>query len=673
MEQLKERSEKEVHLRDYLRVILKRRSAAIAFFVVVVVTITVGSFAMKPIYRATCRVLIERENPNTVKIEEMLAVDANSTDYYQTQYGILESRLLAQRAIKELGLQDQPEFNPKPKKGWFWFNPKQFLATALRKIKVLSPSPADEGEQLSFRENQLINAYVSRLTIKPIRNSRLVDISFDSHDPKLAALLANTHARLYMEYNLERKFIIAQDAVQWLSKKTQEMQKELESTGQGNLGERDNLIAQNLRNLNGTLTQGKTGRDKGRNNLYTELNNKSSQNPSSNESVTKVLENPLIQELKAQLVKLEGELSESSKKYGSKHPQMIRLRSQIAQLRAKIAQEISKITQGVDSEHRIILAKEISLISVVDPARVPDTPARPKKRLNFLLAVVVGLMGGVGLAFFFEYLDPSVKSSEEVEAQLGMPFLGHVENINSMVSSKANGALVTLHHPTSHIAEEFRTIAMNILFSIPDKQGKIIIITSALAEEGKTTTAANLAIVMAQIGKRVLLIDADMRKPIIHTLFDVEKAPGLSDFLAQGANLSSLIVRTSIKDLSIISAGTPPPNPSVLLLSPKMAGFIAGMRKKYDLVILDSPPAMMMSDTPAMAPAADGVVMVIKSGVTPRPTVQKAIQQLVQANAKLTGAVLNCHDIKGEGYYYHYYRDYYHRYYGGSEGKEERV
>jgi succinoglycan biosynthesis transport protein ExoP len=656
MEQLKKRSEGEINLRDYLRVILKRRWAALSVFVVVVVTITVGSFAMKPVYRATCRVLIERENPNTVKIEEMLAVDANSTDYYQTQYGILESRLLAQRAIKELGLEDYPEFNPKPKNGWF---------------SILSPFPTHEGGELSEREDKLIKAYVSRLTIKPIRNSRLVDISFDSHDPELAAQLANTHARLYMEYNLERKFIISQDAVQWLNKKIQEIPKEPDSSGHGNLGERDNLIAQNLRNLNDALTQAKADGNKGRK-LYTELNESSAQNPSSIGSVTEVLRNPLIQELKAQLVKLEGELSENSMKYGSKHPQMIRLNSQIAQVRAKIAQEMSRITQGSDTENRINLAKEISLISIVDPARAPDSPARPKKLLNILLAVVVGLAGGVGLAFFFEYLDPSIKNSEEIEAQLGMPFLGHVENINSVASGKNNGALITLHDPTSHIAEEFRTISMNILFSIPDKPGKIIIITSALAEEGKTTTAANLAIVMAQIGKRVLLIDADMRKPVIHTLFDVEKAPGLSDFLAQDVALSSLIVRTSIKDLSIISAGTSPPNPSVLLLSPKMAGFIEGMKKKYDLVIIDSPPTMMLSDTPAMAPAADGVVMVIKSGVTPRPTVQKAVQQLVQANAKLTGAVLNCHDIKGEGYYYHYYRDYYHRYYGKEE-KQERV
>jgi succinoglycan biosynthesis transport protein ExoP len=641
MEPLKERSEREINLRDYLRVILKRRWAAISVFVVVVVTITVGSFAMKPVYRATCQVLIERENPTAVKIEEMLAVDANSTDYYQTQYEILKSKLLAQRAIQELGLEDYPEFNPKPKK------------------------------QLPDRENQLIKAYEGRLTIHPIKNSRLVDISFDSHDPKLAAHLANTHARLYMEFNLERKFGISQDAVQWLNKRIQEIPKELASSGQGNFGERDNLIAQNLRNLNDALTPAKADKNKGRN-LYAELNESSAQNPSSIGSVTEVLRNPLIQELKAQLVKLEGELSENSMKYGPKHPQMIRLNSQIAQVRAKIAQEMSRITRGSDTENRINLAKEISLISIVDPARVPDAPARPKKLLNFLLAVVVGLMGGVGLAFFFEYLDPSIKNSEEIEAQLGMPFLGHVENINSVASSKNNGALITLHDPTSHIAEEFRTISMNILFSIPDKSGKIIIITSALAEEGKTTMAANIAIVMAQIGKRVLLIDADMRKPVIHTLFDVAKAPGLSDFLAQGADLSSLIVRTSIKDLSIISAGTPPPNPSVLLLSPKMAGFIEEMRKKYDFVIIDSPPTMMMSDTPAMAPAADGVVMVIKSGVTPRPTVQKAVQQLVQANAKLTGAVLNCHDIKGEGYYYHYYRDYYHRYYG-SEGKEERV
>jgi len=670
MEPLQQRSEREVHLRDYLRVIFRRRWAVIACFVVVVVTVTVGTFAAKPVYRATCQVLIERENPDMVKIEEMLAVDANSTDYYQTQYEILKSKLLAQRSIQKLDLEDNPEFNPKPKKRWF--SPQKFLAAALRKIKILPSSPEHEGEQLPDRENRLINAYENRLTIQPIRNSRLVNISFDSHDPKLAALLANTHAKVYMEYNLERKFTISQDAVAWLDKKIKEIQGELDASGQGDFKERDDLIAQNLRNLNDALTLGKTEGNK-KHNLYPGLN-KSSSNPSSITSVTEVLQNPLIQELKAQLVRLEGELSERSKKYGPKHPQMIRLGSQIAQVRAKIDQEISKITHNIDTEHRIILAKEISLISIVDPARVPDTPAKPNKRLNVLLAVLVGLMGGVGVAFFFEYLDPSIKSSEEIEAQLGMPFLGHVANITSVLAGKGknDGALITLRHPTSHSAEEFRTIATNILFSIPDKPGKSIIITSALAEEGKTTMAANLAIVMAQIGKRVLLIDADMRRPAIHSLFDLERAPGLSDFLAQGADLASIVHQPPVKDLFVISAGTPPPNPSALLLSQKMADFITSMREKYDLVILDSPPVIMMSDTPAMASVVDGMVMIIKSGVTPRPTVQKAVHQLAQVAAKLTGAVLNCHDIKREGYYYHYYRDYYHRYYG-REGKGNRV
>ena len=731
MEQFGERPEKEVQLWDYLNVVLKRKWAALAFFVVVVVVVMVGTFATKPVYKATCQVLIEREAPKVVKIQEVLSLDARyGFDYYQTQYELLRNSFIAQWAIKELELEDHPEF--KQKKGF-----AAALARGLKNLLIYSVVYSkNKKTHTPDKEAQLISAYLSRLKIGPIRNSRLVNISFETHDPELAAQMANTHAKLYIQYTWERKLNASQDAAQWLDQQIKEVKKKLEVSEEAlqkyqrehnivsiDFGERKNegIGNQKIIDLSGALTQAKTIRME-KENIHKEIE-RISGNPGMIESMPAVVNNPLIQQLKADYIKLKAEYSELSKKFGPKHPQMVRLESQRGEIRGRIAQEAREIARSIETEYRIALAKEQSLIeelkrqkgetlepnekeiqynvlkrdveatrslfdsllqriretslteelnltniSVANPARAPKSPIKPKKSQNLILALIVGLTGGVGIAFFFEYLDPSIKSSVEIKGQLGLTFLGHVEKMESVDSHSGDKGLVALHHPQSPVTEEFRYIATNILFSIPDKPQKVILITSAIAEEGKSTVAANIAVVMAYAGKKVLLIDADMRKPTIHSLFDVLQEPGLSNHLAQGADFSSFIRQSSTKGLHLVAAGTSPPNPSELLFSQRMADFIEAMRDKFDIIILDSPPVMMLSDAPAVAQGTDGVIMVVKSGATARPIIKKAVQQLLQVGARLTGAVLNCHDITSESYHYHsYYRDYYHRYYGKEE------
>lgn len=734
IEPLEERPAREVHLKDYLNIILKRKWALITFFIVVVVIVMVNTSSMEPVYRATCQVLIERESPKILNIQDVLSVDARwGYDYYKTQYEIIKSKIIAQRAIKELGLENHPDFNPKPQKNSF--NPKRVLASVLSGIKDLifhaRDSSGSQGTQPQDRENQFINAYLGRLTIEPIKESRLVNISFDSHDPKLAARAANTHAKLYIEYGWERKFTTSQDAVRWLNKQLKEAKSKLEASEQQlqhykrendlvsiDFGEKHNIILEKLSDLNSALTAAKTTRIE-KENLYNELK-RISKNPNLAESIPGIVNNQFIQNLKTQYVTLLGEYSELSQKYGSQHPQMIRLRSQIEEIRGKISQEVRKIARSIETEYRVALAQERSLlaaledqkkealklnqkeiqynvikresesnrsmyesllkrmkeaslteelkvtnISIVDLASVPKSPVAPNKSRSLMMAIVVGLMGGIGLAFFFEYLDRSIKSSDDIRTELGLPFLGHVEHMNSSVPKAKNGRLITLHHPESPIAEQFRTISTNVLFSVPDRSNKVVLVTSTVPQEGKTLLAVNLAIVLARTGKRVLLVDTDTRNPHIHSFFNVKRNPGLSDFLGQGVDLAALVHRTRVNGLYVISAGTAAPNPAELFISKRMATFIEEIREKVDFVIFDAPPTLMLSDPLTLAPVVDGVLMVIRSGATPRSTIQKAIQQLVQVNARLIGAVLNDHDVKAESYYHHrYYRDYYHRYYG---------
>ena len=704
------KSEKEAHLKDFLAIIIKRKWVLIAFFVVVVVTMMVRAFSIQPIFQATCQVLIEREAPKVVKIEEVMALDARWGDeYYETQYELIRSNLIAQRVIKELNLAEHPEFSTE-----------------------LVHSTA-KGDQLKKSEARLIHPYLSRLSINPVKNSRLVNINFESYDPELAARIANTHAKHYIEHSWERKFDTTQDAVQWLKQQIKGVRKKLEVSEEElqhyrkksdlvslDFGERHNIIIQKLHDLNNTLTHAKTTCIE-KENLYDELN-RISEDPVMIESIPAVLHNPLIQGLKLQQVNLEGEHSELSQKFGPEHPQMIRLRSQIKEIRGKITRETKKIAQSIETEFRVAQAKEKSLekalvvqkkealalnqkeiqynllkrnveinssiyesllkrlnettiaedlevtnISIVASAVAPKTPVKPNKSRSFMLAMVIGLMGGLGFVFFVEYLDRSVKSSEDIEEKLGMLSLGNVETLTSPHSEK----LITLHDQKSIITEELRTVASNLLFSIPDRPNKVILVTSALPQEGKTFLSTNLSVVLAEMGKRVLLIDVDMRNPSVHSLFKIDKAPGLSDYLLDGDMPLVHIQETQANNVSVMSAGTSVPNPAELLMSQRMSSFIKKMRENEVFIILDAPPVMMLSDTLNLASLVDGVVMVVKSSVTPCATIQKSIQQLEQINAKLVGAVLNKHNISRESYYNRYYYRDYHYYLKGN--KRERA
>jgi capsular exopolysaccharide synthesis family protein len=725
-------NEREFHVQDYLKVILRRKWIVLAFFVIVVVTVAINSFSARPAYEATCQVLVERQTPHVANIKEVVTVDAWWLDYYQTQCEIIKSKRIAQAVIDQLDLEHDLAFNPALQRKRFSLNlsPKKAMATMVKGINnILESSPPRDQDILQpRRETGLLGTYLGMLDVEHIEDSRLINVSFVTRNPELSARLANAHAKQYIQQSLEMKFATTKDAVAWLNQKIKEAKVNLRESEEGlqhykeahdlvslDLGDASNIVVQKLNDLNSSLTEAKTARIE-KENLYRELQRISSK-PDLIESIPTVANNEFIQELKAQYFALAGAYSELSQKYGPQHPQMKQLRSQVHEIDRKLGQEIRKITKSIQTEYEIARAKEDALvkaleeqkkealklnqkqiqyvvlkrevdtnrsvyesllsrlkeaslaeelkvtnISIVDLARVPTGPVGPSKSKNLMIAIVVGLMGGIGLAFFFEYLDGSIKSSEDVERYLGLAFLGHVQHLGTDDIEQHYGKLPVVAKPGAPTAEEYRTIATNIIYSIPDKPRKVILITSATAEEGKTMVAGNLAAVLAQMGKRVLLIDADLRRPRVHALFRLPRKPGLSDFLAQSTETASVFRRGPVQGMYIVSAGKASPNPSDLLHSRKMRAFLEGIRAKVDFIILDAPPVVTLSDPLALAPIVDGIVLVVRSGITPRPTVNKARKQIDQIHGKFIGAVLNDHDVKRERYY-HYYRDGYHRYY----------
>jgi capsular exopolysaccharide synthesis family protein len=317
-----------------------------------------------------------------------------------------------------------------------------------------------------------------------------------------------------------------------------------------------------------------------------------------------------------------------------------------------------------------------SNIQVVDQAELPTKPYKPNKRLNLLLAAVVGLFLGVGIAFFFEYLDNTIKTPEDVEQLIRLPSFGMVPEISSERRKRLeSGAaypveLITYAHPKSMLSEAYRNIRTSILLSFSEKPPKKIVITSANPAEGKTTTVINTAIALSQTGAKVIVVDSDMRKPRIHNIFNEENGIGLSNFLSGHGDLRSIIKKTEIPNLFYIPSGPIPPNPSELIGAGLFKNMMESLGKGFDHIVLDSPPVLGFADSIILSTNVDGVILVTVGGKTPRETLQRAKEVLQQVNAKILGVVINRVNIQRSDYGYYYYR--YHHYYG-KEGKKREL
>jgi succinoglycan biosynthesis transport protein ExoP len=725
--------EKEVNLRDYWKVIQKRRWTIIAFFLIVVITTAVATFTMKPIYRGTTTIQINKENPQIVDFKEIFAVNTMDMDYYQTQYKILESRSLAKRIIQSLKLAEHPEFLPKPQTPFQKW--KSNLLSSISSLFVSKNSSSEKDSSESEKETLLINKFLKKLKIEPIRNSRLVKIHFDSNYPDLSTQASNTLAGTYIKQNLEARFIATDQAREWLTIQLEDLKAKVERADEAlqafglkhdiiSLEEKENVTIQRLTELNEALTKSESER-MAKEALYKQGKEKQV------DSLPSILENKLIMDLKQAYIQLEAQYMKLSGTFKPEYPEMVRLKSQMETIQKRLNNEIDKIIASIKHDYESSLRRESLLrqafdqqksrvmgmkekaiqynilkreadtnkelykgllqrmkeagvsagitasnIQIVDQAEFPVKPYKPNKPLNLLLAAVVGLFLGIGLAFFFEYLDNTVKTTEDVEQFIRLPSFGMVPQISYERRKRLErGAsspveLITHGHPKSMLSEAYRSIRTSILLSFSEKPPKRILITSPNPEEGKTTTAINTAIALSQTGAQVLILDTDMRKPRIHKIFNEENGVGLSNFLSGHAELESIIKKTEIPNLYYIPSGPIPPNPSELIGSNLFKGMMDSLGEKFNHIIFDSPPVLGFADSIILSTSVDGIILVVLGGKTPRETLQRAKEVLYQVNAKILGVVINRVDIRRSDYGYYYYR--YHYYYG-KEGKKKEL
>ncbi len=734
----------DVHLRDYIRIIKKRQWVIITFFVIVVVSVTVTSFLRSPVYRATARILIEKETPNVLSFKEVLALDTTDTDYYQTQYIVLKSRTLIKKVLKKLGLMD-PDIQNQSQ----GFSIRGLFSGMLTLLGLRQP--LSEGAKLRAREQQTIDNFIRNVvSIEPIKGSRLVDISATSIDQQLAAQIANTLIDSYITQNLEAKLSASKDAGGWLEEqlkiarqKVAESETSLleykEKHGIISFEDRQNIVMKELSELSTAVNNTRIKRISSET-QYQQIREYLALDESSSDardieklrSISQVINNPLIQQLKVELSGLESDLSELLKKFRSKHPNVIALRSQIKSGRDRINAEIRQIVTSIKNDYELALAQEeemtasregkkrealalnqkaitygvlerevesnkrvydallqrtketsvterleISNIRIIDQAAVPSYPIAPRKKLNIFLAMIVGLVIGTALAFFFEYIDNSIKTPEDIKQYLSIPFLGFVPKVSynntpAHRTSRHPVDTVVAEDPKSTVAEAYRSLRTNVLFSSIER-GPIILVTSAGPTEGKSITVANLGITMAQSGSKTLIIDCDLRKPRMHRIFNLSgNEYGITDMIANlGANGTRITVkRTQIPNLDMIPCGKTPPNPSELLSSERTKILIEALGKKYDKILIDSPPVNVVTDPVILSQIVGGVIMIIRAGETGRDVARRARDQLLDVKANILGGVLNSVDMQKDNYYYYsYYHNYYYRH--DKDGKTE--
>ena len=719
----------DVHLWDYIKVLYRRRWTAATVFLLVMSVVTVYTFTATPIYEAKTRLLIEAEDQNVVNFKQVVEEDQTKADYYQTQYNILQSRALARRTLDQLKLWDRAPFGG-PADNSFSVRKAIFGAPAalvgvFKKSDDKVASNQIPGADETAAQSKAIDAFLARLTIAPVRNSRLVDVKYQLPDPVLATAIVNAFAKNYIEQNLEYKFMASKEASDWLGARLTEERKSVESAEAKlqqyreqndaiSLSDRENITVQKLADLNAALTRAKTDRI-AKEAMYQQLQ-ASQSDPSKLDTFPAILTNAFIQQQKAELADLQRQYAQMSEKLGDKHPDIIKIKSALQVSQTKINGEIAKVVQSVRSEYQAALAQENSLqaalnqqkgealamnrkaidygvlerdvesskqiynslmqraketgvagelktsnVRIVDAAETPREPVTPLVRLNLSMGFAGGLLCAVGLIFFFEYLDNRIKNPDEIREYLRIPHLG----LLPLVEFKGGEPLLHSSVPAT-FAEAIRALRTNVLFSAADEGARSLVVTSTGLGEGKSLVATNLAVSLAQTGQRVLLIDADMRRPRVHHILKRSPEPGLSNLLVGHSKASEVVLSVpGVANLWSISAGRLPPNPAELLASQRFKDLLASLRDHFQWIIIDTPPVLAVADAAIAAHVAGDVLFVLGAEMTDRLAAQTAIRQLATARVRILGAVLNRVNIQKHHYYYsQYYRPEYSKYHG---------
>lgn len=628
--------DQEIHLRDYFYILRKRKRLILSVFFTFIFGSIVLTYFSTPLYKASATVLIEKENPNIVDFKEIMALDASNNDYYQTQYEMFKSFSLIKRVSASVKLAEDPYVIKLQKGG---------IQKLFRKMAFLPP-----WLQNFFREKTVEEIFIKKmLKVEPIRNTRLVRIGVIHPHSHRSAEIANRLVDLFIDQNLENRFSIATDAVEMISDQLGEMKDRVAEAGRKLQEYKESQGLVNIPSLR--------------------------------------VKDQFVQDAKLELVKLQSKESRLAKRYLPAHPKMIHIQSQIEGLQQKINEEeqkqldlgrksldYSELEREEASAKKIYTALLARLqettsqakiqstnIQIVDRAPVPNFLFKPSLFLNLALGIFLGLALGIFCAFFAEYFDATIRVPDDIEKGLGLDLVGIIPHAGTM---KEKEGIFTRRDDRnfSAAAEAFRALRTAFLFKLRHFSGcRVILVTSPHPEEGKSTVALNLAAAFQQNHLKVLLIDADLRKPRLHKALQVEREPGLTDSL-ENARSCKEGIRKNVPELGFdfIPCGTYSNNSTEILGLKSMKNCMQEFRADYDIVIVDSPPFFAVADVHVLCDYADALLIVTRYQKTQKHHLRNLKKRFDTFRDKTLGVVINDVGTKEKDHYYHQY--YYYGY-----------
>ncbi|MDO8946066.1 MAG: polysaccharide biosynthesis tyrosine autokinase [Desulfocapsaceae bacterium] len=724
--------EQEIHLRDYVRVIIKRKITVITFLAITFLTVVIATFTATPYYTASSQVLIEK-NIGSNKLTGGGNYIPYDPDFQTTQFELIRSPNVARRVVKQLQLDTRY-------RNYFFeksADSPSFLSTITSGVKKflsgLLPSKSDDEKTNLEEENDpllvaaepisdaetIASIIQGNLSINPVVNTKTVFILYSDKDPAMAKVIADAVVQAYIDETLEIKLSSSNYTLKWMTAKAEEESKKLEGS-ELNLQKymRDNdlvtvedklaVYPQKLAEFSSQLSKAQT-EQKEFEALYAQIKNLG-ENYQNIETISIFSDNKILQGLREKIYLAEQNIKDLSKKFGYKHPSMVNAKAEKEMLLKEKRFEIDRIVEATKNSYNLAKSKETNLtqlltntkqemlnvnerftqysimkreadmnrvlydaltssikevnvtdqaqdikIWVVKSAVLPDFADKPRKSRNLALGLILGLFGGIGLAFFIEYLDNTVKNGKDIEQRFGLTVLGSIEELRDKNSKIETSIRDT---PLSPVAEGYRMIRTSLLLSTPDHPPRTMLVTSMVPQEGKTSTTFNLAMILAQNEKKVLIIDCDMRRPRMHSLFAVPNSSGLSNYLAGNIEQNQLR-QVEVNGLTMIPAGPPPPNPAELLNSNRMKFLLNEMSKNFDFILLDSPPLLSVTDSLTLGKLVDGTLLVTRSGKTSYDMLESGLGKMRGMKITLLGAIVNGITItKGSEGYYGYY-DYY--------------